>query len=316
MTQTHPAAPGGPPQPAARPDATGSDPRRRTAAFRGSVRSSRWVSETMVRVVLGGPGLRGFTPSDQADSYVKLVFLPQNHPAVPALDELPLLDDGRVDLSTLRETLPLDAQPRLRSYTVRAVDGTTGELTLDVVAHGDEGLAGPWAVAAAPGDEILLVGPGGGYSPDPSADQYLLVGDASALPAIAVILERLAAQAPGAGGHAIIEVHSAADEIPLVGPEGVEVRWVHQGVGVAGLRLVEAVRDLPWPAGRTHVFVHGEAGAVKELRHLLRVERAVPRDDLSISGYWRLGTDDEGWRATKKDWNRAIDAAERDAGLD
>jgi hypothetical protein len=59
-----------------------------------------------------------------------------------------------------------------------------------------------------------------------------------------------------------------------------------------------------------HAFVHGEATFVKELRHLLRVERGLRREQLSISGYWRLGTDDEGWRATKADWNRRIDEQE------
>ena len=33
-------------------------------------------------------------------------------------------------------------------------------------------------------------------------------------------------------------------------------------------------------------------------------------DRLSISVYWRLGVDDEGWRATKRDWNVAIERSE------
>ncbi|MEV5447587.1 SIP domain-containing protein, partial [Streptomyces sp. NPDC052644] len=57
-------------------------------------------------------------------------------------------------------------------------------------------------------------------------------------------------------------------------------------------------------------FVHGEATFVKELRRLLRVERSVPREALSISGYWRQGMDDEGWRSTKPDWNRQVEAEE------
>lgn len=282
----------------------------RVGAVRGAVVRTERLSASMVRVVVGGDGMSAFAPSEHADSYVKLVFLPDS-----AGSARPLLDDGRVDLDAITGALPSGDQLRRRSYTVRAFDAATRQLTLDVVVHGDEGLAGPWAAHAVPGDEVLLVGPGGDYSPDLSADHHLLVGDASALPAIAVALEQLAASAPGAHGTAVLEVHGPDDEVTLTAPAGVTVRWVHQGIGVAGLGLVEAVRDLPWPDGHVHAFVHGEAGAVKELRHLLRVERGLPRAQLSISGYWRLGADDEGWRAVKRDWNRSVEHDEQAAGL-
>jgi uncharacterized lipoprotein YmbA len=47
---------------------------------------------------------------------------------------------------------------------------------------------------------------------------------------------------------------------------------------------------------------------VKELRRLLRVEHALPREDLSISGYWRLGHDEDGWQASKREWNARVEA--------
>jgi hypothetical protein len=64
-----------------------------------------------------------------------------------------------------------------------------------------------------------------------------------------------------------------------------------------------------------HAFVHGEAGFVKELRKLLRIERGLPREQLSISGYWRYGADDEAWRAAKRQWNREVEEVESAAGL-
>jgi NADPH-dependent ferric siderophore reductase len=36
-----------------------------------------------------------------------------------------------------------------------------------------------------------------------------------------------------------------------------------------------------------------------ELRRFLLRERGVPRELLSISGYWRRGLDDEQWRRVK-----------------
>ena len=71
------------------------------------------------------------------------------------------------------------------------------------------------------------------------------------------------------------------------------------------------MRALPWPGDDVHAFVHGEAGAVKELRRYLRLDRGMGLDRLSISGYWRLGVDDEGWRAGKREWNAAIEESEQ-----
>lgn len=281
-------------------------PDRRPPPVLAQVVRTERLTPRLARVVLGGPGMAPLDAPEHADSYVKLGFLPDGVPVA-------LRDDGRIDPDALRAALPPGEQVRLRAYTVRAYDAMTHELTADFVVHGDEGLAGPWAVAARPGDEVLVYGPGGAWSPDPTADTHLLVGDASALPAIAASLERLPRDAVGL---AVVEVHDADDEIALDAPAGVEVRWVHTGTGVPGVALVDAVRSWPWPAGRVCAFVHGEAGAVKELRGYLRAERRVARGDLSISGYWRLGADDEGWRAAKREWAQSIEAAEAAAGLD
>ena len=85
----------------------------------------------MVRVYLGGLGFDAFNPSEFTDSYVKLQF-----------------GDGVK-----------------RTYTVRSVDAAAREIAIDFVVHGDEGVAGPWAESAQPGEEISLFGPGGAYSP-------------------------------------------------------------------------------------------------------------------------------------------------------
>jgi NADPH-dependent ferric siderophore reductase len=88
----------------------------------------------------------------------------------------------------------------------------------------------------------------------------------------------------------------------------VEVVWLHRGDRPVGEALLEAVRALEFPEGRPHAFVHGEAGFVKELRRLLRVDLQIPREDLSISGYWRLGHNEDGWQASKREWNARIEA--------
>ncbi|WP_371102074.1 siderophore-interacting protein [Streptomyces sp. PU_AKi4] len=260
------------------------------------VRTER-LTPHMQRVVLGGQGLSDFSADTCTDHYVKLLF-----PAAGATYPEPF------DLQRIRAEFPREQWPVTRTYTVRQWDAEHRELTLDFVVHGDEGLAGPWAANVRPGEVVRFMGPGGAYAPDPAADWHLLVGDESALPAIARSLEALP---HGARAFAFVEV-SGPDEEQKIDSD-VEVRWLHRGARPVGEALVEAVRSLDFPEGRVHAFVHGEAHFVKELRRLLRVERGVPREDLSISGYWRLGHNEDGWQASKRDWNARIEAEQEGA---
>ncbi|MFD3535738.1 siderophore-interacting protein [Streptomyces sp. NPDC058664] len=256
------------------------------------VRTER-ITPHMVRVVLGGPGLDGFEVGAYTDHYVKLLFAPEG-----------VSYPEPFDMERIRAEFPRDQWPTTRTYTVRAWDPEHRELTVDFVVHGDEGLAGPWAARATAGETVRFLGPGGGYTPDPAADWHLLAGDESALPAIAVALEALPA---GARVHAFVEVPDATEEQKFATAAGVDVTWLHRGDRPTGEALVEAVRALDFPAGDVHAFVHGEAGFVKELRRHLRLDRGVPRERLSISGYWRLGKSDEAWRAIKREWNDQVE---------
>ncbi len=261
-----------------------------------TVQRTDQLSPTMVRVVVGGADLARFAPNPYTDAYVKLVFL------------RPGVDYPRpLDLDAVRQQLDPADWPQQRTYTVRHWDPAALELTVDFVVHGDEGLAGPWARRARPGDELFVLGPGGGYAPDPTADWHLLIGDESALPAVAASLEALPATAVG---HVLIEVDGPEQEQTLLAPDGVSVRWVHRDHGDPGTALVAAAAALPFATGRVQAFVHGEAGVVKELRRLLKLERGIPASQLSISGYWRQGADDEAWRAIKRAWNQEIEQAE------
>ncbi len=255
------------------------------------VRTER-LTPHMQRVVIGGAGLAAVSADTCTDHYVKLLF-----PAGGVTYPEPF------DMERIREEFPRDQWPVTRTYTVRHWDAEHLEMTLDFVIHGDEGLAGPWAKRVRPGETVRFMGPGGAYAPDPTADWHLLAGDASALPAIARSLEALL---DGARAFAFVEVEGPQEEQKI--DSDVEVVWLHRGDRPVGQALVEAVRALDFPEGRLHAFVHGEAACVKELRRHLRVERAYPREDLSISGYWRLGHNEDGWQASKREWNARIEA--------
>ncbi|GHH59039.1 siderophore-interacting protein [Kitasatospora indigofera] len=255
------------------------------------VRTER-ITPHMQRVVLGGEGLAAFTAGTCTDHYVKILF---------GADGVTYPEP--FDLERIREDLPRDQWPVTRTYTVRAWNPELRELTIDFVVHGDEGLAGPWAVRARPGDTVRFMGPGGGYTPDTTADRHLLAGDESALPAIAVALESLPRDADV---HAYVEISGPEEEQKI--DTTAQVHWLHRGERPVGELLTETLRALDFPAGRVHAFVHGEAGFVKDLRALLRVEHGIPREDLSVSGYWRLGHDEDGWQSSKRAWNAQVEA--------
>lgn len=152
--------------------------------------------------------------------------------------------------------------------------------------------------AAQPGDVLWFNGPGGAYSPDEAADWHLLVGDESALPAIGSAVEQLPA---GARAIVLLEVGDESEEQKFGGSGEADVRWFHRSAasGERGDGLVAAVEALDFPDGTPHVFVHGEAGFVLRIRKNLYQERGLARDRVSLSGYWRLGKNEDGWQAEK-----------------
>ena len=251
------------------------------------VLSSERIAPSMVRVRLGGPGMATFTPNAFTDAYVKVFF---------AKPELGL--EPPFDIAALRETLDPDDVPVTRTYTVR--EATADSIAIDFVVHGEQGLAGPWAARAQPGERVAFGGPGGAFAPDESADWHLFVGDESALPAIARALESLPAHARGI---ALLEARDASEEIPLTRPAGVEVRWLHRGdAGQQSTRvLAEAVAGLDWLDGRVQVFAHGERESMKALRDELFDRRGLERAQVSLSGYWALGRTEDRFQAEKRE---------------
>ncbi|GAA3886063.1 siderophore-interacting protein [Streptomyces sedi] len=270
--------------------------RQGSQTHRAQVVHKERLTPHMIRVVFGGDGLAGFATSGCTDHYVKLVFpLPGVSYPEP------------FDIAEIRASLPRADWPKTRTYTVAGWDPEALRLTVDFVHHGDQGLAGPWADAASPGDELYLLGPGGGYAPEAESDWHLLAGDEAALPAIAAALAALPA---GARALAFVEVEGPAEEQKLDYPEGpIDLLWLHREGRPVGEALVEAVTSVAFPPGVPQLFLHGEAHAVKALRHHLRHERGLGRERMkSVSGYWRRGADEDGWQSGKAEWNKRVEA--------
>lgn len=171
------------------------------------------ITPTLQRVWFSSDDLSAFADSEFTDRYVKLVF------------PKPGVDYPHLDIRTLRGTMPPEDLPSVRTYTALFPDVEAGTLAIDFVVHGDDGVAGPWASAAQPGDTLMVNGPGGAYRPDPAADWHLLAGDEAAVPAIAAAVAGLP---DDASGHVVVLVDGAAHEPQLKAPTGVEVTFVHR----------------------------------------------------------------------------------------
>lgn len=243
------------------------------------------------RVVVTGEHVHLFPDNGFTDRYVKLLFPPAG---------------VRYTADTDARSLPPEQRPTYRTYTIRRIDRAANELTIDFVLHGDHGVAGPWAAAAMPGDELFMSGPGGAYAPDLDADVHLLVGDEAALPAIASALEALV---PAARAIVIVEVDDATDHLDLASDGEVDLRWLYRADGGGDRALLDAVRAVDWPAGRVDAFVHGELHLTRAIGAHLIEDRGLDRSAMSISGYWRRGKDEDGFQAEKRELAAAARAS-------
>ncbi len=215
-----------------------------------------------------------------------------------------------------------------RTYTIRAARPALREVDVDFVSHGLTGPATRWLAAAAVGDALALIGPDAASGTEPdgyvwrpgAARTLLLAADETAVPAVAVILEGLPADATG---HVFLEVPTAADALPLAAPAGVQVTWLPREEQPFGGALVPAVTawvdawaaecaqpapvaiaaeepesaeyEILWdvpeqPASDDlYAWLAGEAGAITGLRRHLVRERGVDRKQVAFMGYWKLG---------------------------
>ncbi|RZS68226.1 NADPH-dependent ferric siderophore reductase [Agromyces ramosus] len=180
--------------------------------------------------------------------------------------------------------LPKATRPVIRNYTVREFRPDDLELDVDFVVHGDAGVAGPWAQGLPIGASVALIDQGCGYR-QLDADDVLLVGDESALPAVVGILRDLPRDARG---HALIELPDLDDRQPVDAPDGVDVHWiVREPGGPVGVAALDHLRELPPFAGSVNAFAAGESKLATGARRHLVNDRAVPKANVTFCGYWR-----------------------------
>ncbi|MGO1539923.1 MAG: siderophore-interacting protein [Leucobacter sp.] len=296
------------------------------AVLHASVSRTEQVSPTFVRITFTGPDLDELgTPGHTFDQRIKIVF-------PPAGGVLPSLSDAGADWYAAWRALPDEVRGAMRTYSLRDLQrGTHGTTAvIDFVLHLEPGETGPaaeWASTARVDDEVLIVGPrrdrldGGGIEFAPAAgNAVVLVGDETAAPAIARILEDAD---PSLQGTALIEVPDPGDHLPIAAPEGVRVRWLTRGDQPHGSALIPALTshlgamttlevhdaqtDQPiWETpnysnladespqehqlSNQFFWIAGESGVVTTLRRYLVKTLHVHRAQIAFMGYWRRGT--------------------------
>jgi NADPH-dependent ferric siderophore reductase len=204
-------------------------------------------------------------------------------PGLEKLDYLPGQD------MAIAVTSP-QGEPVRRRYTIRAFDPLEGSVDVDFVMHGD-GPAARWATTAKAGDAIEVIAPRGKITIARDSTSHLFLGDDSAIPATAAMIESLS---PGSTARALLEVQGPQDEIVITPPEGVElsVAWLHRGEARPGESdaLMSAVAGGGLDAGAGHAYLAGEFGMVIRLRSMLQ-DRGFTKEQISPKPYWRTGRD-------------------------
>ncbi|MDF2155843.1 siderophore-interacting protein [Vibrio sp. CAU 1672] len=233
------------------------------------------ISPNIQRVTLQGEALSDF-PHDCAGSYVKLLFNPQ----------------GGTDLTTI----PDESRPVMRTYTIRRFDPNQCTIEIDFVRHITQdlqcGFAARWAMCVKEGDIIHVAGPGNISDLNTEVDWFFMAADMTALPALSAKVRTLPEEAKG---YAVISVISEADIQPLEAPEGMEIHWVTEQP------LTDKVRELEWLDGEAAVWCACEFDSMRALRQYFRNEKAVARENIYISSYWKRGVSEDGHKVLKRE---------------
>lgn len=239
-----------------------------------SVVSVEALTPSLKRIVVGGAALDGFV-SAGFDDHVKI---------------FPVRNGEAPVLPTLGPDGPVFPEPRpvMRDYTPRAYDPVGQTLTLDfVTGHG--GPATEWAEAAAPGSVLGVGGPRGSFVVPTDLADHVLIGDETALPAIARRLEELPA---GVRAHVIVEVDDAASRLDLASAAELKAVWItRDGAARGGADALAQAMDAHLGAvdpADAYVWIAAESGVAKRLRAEAIALGFSPKA-MKAAGYWRLG---------------------------
>jgi NADPH-dependent ferric siderophore reductase len=198
----------------------------------------------------------------------------------------------------------------VRTYTIRSANPRQRLLSVDFVLHEHPGPAGLFAQQCCIGDNVVIIGPdafsrhsalGIDFLPG-TAHHLLLMGDETAVPAIAASMECLKRTRWKGSGNVIIEVPRADDAsllCSMVTPRRFHVaaldREHHEERGSQlriRLRALIEKGKLSETRDDLYVWLAGESSVVRSLRRLLVTDLGLSRERIVFTGYWRQGTEE------------------------
>ncbi|ORT61651.1 siderophore-interacting protein [Streptomyces sp. CB03238] len=257
---------------------------------------ARRLGPSLVRVTFTGATgdeLKGFAAGGRDQSLS--LFLP--HPGQPEPVMPPVADGDLYGALGAWRAMPDDVRAVMRSYTVREQRQDPDEVDIDFALHEDGGPACRWAAQASEGDRVVVLGPtvadntGVRFRLPEDADEVLIWGDETALPAASSILEWLPA---GTRARVWLEVPYAADRLELKTEADATVTWLVREEGAP--TAVDAVRAAELSGTAPYAWIAGESGSVKALRRHLVNERGIDRRRVTFVGYWRKGLSEDALR--------------------
>ncbi|MGI9156382.1 MAG: siderophore-interacting protein [Marmoricola sp.] len=177
--------------------------------------------------------------------------------------------------------LTVPGQFQTRYYTVRSC--SAGEVVIDVVLH-EEGLVTEWAQTDCVGEEVGVSVPRGSFDLPEDAGWLVLVGDLTAVPAIARILETMARSGRTLRTSSYVEApEGTAEAYPDLPPD--EVTWLSPPSGHDSA-LAEMVRGIDWPEGPGYFWMAGESAQMRDIRRHLRHDVGFESSRYDVMGYW------------------------------
>lgn len=239
-----------------------------------TVKRTTTLSPSMRRITLTGDELAGFY-SASFDDHVKLM--------------VPHVQDAMPNVPTLGPTGLVFAEgkpkPAMRDYTPRRYDPVANELDIDFVLH-HAGPATDWAAHAEPGHFVGIAGPRGSFVVPKVFDWHLMIGDETAIPAIARRLEELPATVKAI---VIIKTNTEAARPELSSSCRLDIQWVTEaGLADQGMGAFEAaVRNITLPEGEGYAWAAGEYSEIKAVRQYLVEGLGLDKSRIRASSYWR-----------------------------
>ncbi|MEK6511210.1 siderophore-interacting protein [Myroides odoratimimus] len=230
--------------------------------------------------------IRVFFKSNQIEELSQATVGIHNKILIPPKGAIKILFPEYDDEQHQWKPQPENEKCIVRTYTHRGIDMNKREVWIDFVAHGDEGKASAWAISAQKGDILGVIIRDGEVELFPNVENYLLVGDATAIPVLSVILDSLPHTAKGV---CIIEVHSSEDEQKLGTKANIEFVWLHNSQPHFGSELAMKTKNLVLPNENRFAFIAAEFTVVKEIRQYLRKEKLWSREEVDAYSYWKKG---------------------------